>query len=324
MSAQFRGRFAVAVAAVLFQTAALAQSTPSDADLTAQLQRMANAMRQGNYQGALIYQHEGRLDSLKIFHAAGTPERERLLSLSGPTSEVVRSGGHLVCRLAGANSTLISFGAERSLLPLVPHLRSSDLGASYKLVAVGEERVAGYQARVVDLQACDEFRYGYRLWLERDSGMLLRAALMGSNGQPLEQMMFVNVEIGAAPRAEDLSLSGEPATPAKQEAAEVAVNGPVHWKFVDLPPSFRVESRLTSPSGGDSEHLLLTDGVANVSVYVEPRVDDGVMGVSVGGRGALSVFSRDMDALRVVVLGNVPTRTAQRIAAALQPVTATK
>jgi sigma-E factor negative regulatory protein RseB len=322
MSAQLRGRFAVAVAVVLYQTAALAQSTLSDAELTAQLQRMANAMRQGNYQGALIYQHEGRLDSLRIFHAAGTPERERLLSLSGPNSEVVRSGGQLVCRLAGANSTLISFGAERSLLPLVPHLRSSDLSGSYKLVSVGEERVAGYQARVIDLQACDEFRYGYRLWLERDSGMLLRAALMGSNNQALEQMMFVNVEIGAAPRSEDLALAGQTATPAKQEAAEVAMNGPVRWRFVDLPPSFRVESRLTSPSGSDSEHLLLTDGVANVSVYVEPRADDVAVGVSVGGRGALSVYSRDMDALRVVVLGNVPVRTAQRIADALRPAAA--
>jgi len=317
MWAQFRG--CLAVAAVAFCQTALAQPVLSDAELTAQLQRMANAMRQGNYQGAFIYQHEGRLDSLRIFHAAGTPERERLLSLSGPTSEVVRSGGHLVCRLAGANSTLISFGAERSLLPLVPHLRSSELGGSYKLIGVGEERVAGYQARVVDLQASDEFRYGYRLWLERDSGLLLRAALMGSNNQPLEQMMFVNVEIGAAPRAEDLILSGEPATQAKQEAAEVTVNGPPHWRFVDLPPSFRIESRLALPSGADGEHLLLTDGVANVSVYVEPRADDGTAGVSAGGRGALSVYSRDLGVQRVVVRGNVPARTAKRIAEALQP-----
>jgi sigma-E factor negative regulatory protein RseB len=68
------------------------------------------------------------------------------------------------------------------------------------------------------------------------------------------------------------------------------------------------------------EHLLLTDGVANVSVYVEPRSPNGVAGMTLGTRGALSIYSRDAGSQRVVVLGTVPAATVQRIALALRPV----
>lgn len=304
-----------AVAALLFAAAAWA-----DADPAAQLQRMSRAMREGNYQGALVYQHDGRIDSLRIFHAGGTIERERLLSLSGDAREVARTGATVVCRVANAQSGLLSIGAERSLVPLVPRLPGGDLGPGYRLISRGEERVAGYAAQVVEVQACDEFRYGYRLWIERDSGLLLRAALLAGRDQPLEQMMFVNLEIGVAPNEQDLALSGDVAAQPGNGEMEVVLDAPARWTFAELPPGFRLDSRLALPGAASGEHLLLTDGVANVSVYVEPRAPSGVAGVTLGTRGALSVYSRDAGTQRVVVLGNVPAATVQRIAQALKPV----
>jgi sigma-E factor negative regulatory protein RseB len=292
----------------------------AEVDPAAQLQRMSRAMRDGDYQGALIYQHDGRIDSLRIFHAAGKTERERVVSLSGDAREVVRAGANVVCRVAGAQSRLVSIGAERSLVPLVPRLSSDDLGPGYRLVAQAEERVAGYAAQVIEVQASDEFRYGYKLWIERDSGLLLRAALLAGRDQPLEQMMFVNVEIGAAPREEDLALSGSAGPQADATEAEVVLNTPARWTFEDLPAGFRIDSRFALPgAAAGGEHLLLTDGVANVSVYLEPRAASGVAGVSLGTRGALSVYSRDAETLHVVVLGTVPPATVQRIAQALRP-----
>lgn len=309
-------RLLSAAVALLCANAAWAEVDPA-----AQLQRMSRAMREGDYQGALIYQHDGRIDSLRIFHAAGSVERERVLSLTGDAREVVRAGSNVICRVAGAQSRLVSIGAERSLVPLLPRLASDNLGPGYRLVALAEERVAGYAAQVIEVQASDEFRYGYKLWIERDSGLLLRATLLAGREQPLEQMMFVNVEIGAAPREEDLALSGSAAPQADAAEAEVLLDTPARWTFEGLPAGFRIDSRFALPgaaSGG--EHLLLTDGVANVSVYVEPRAPNGVAGVSVGTRGALSVYSSDAETQHVVVLGTVPAATVQRIAMALRPV----
>ncbi len=305
-----------AVAVLLFANVAWADTDPS-----AQLQRMSRSMRDGNYQGALIYQHDGRIDSLRIFHAGGAIERERLLSLTGDAREVVRAGANVVCRVAGAESRLVSIGAERSLVPLVPRLSSNDLGPGYRLIAHPEERVAGYRAQVIEVQASDEFRYGYKLWIERDSGLLLRAALLAGREQPLEQMMFVNLEIGAVPGEEDLTLSGSTTSQSVAAEAEIALDTPARWTFVGLPPGFRVASRLALPDAAlGGEHLLLTDGVANISVYVEPRAPNGVAGESLGTRGALSVYSRDGDTRHVVVLGTVPAATAQRIGLSLRPV----
>jgi sigma-E factor negative regulatory protein RseB len=249
-------------------------------------------------------------------------ERERVLSLSGDAREVVRAGGNVVCRVAGAQSRLVSIGAERSLVPLLPRLSSDDLGPGYRLVAHAPERVAGYDTQVIEVQASDEFRYGYKLWIEKDSGLLLRAALIAGREQPLEQMMFINVEIGAPPRDEDLTLSGSASPQADAAEAEVVLDTPSRWTFDDLPPGFRIDSRYALPGAATGgEHLLLTDGVANVSVYVEPRAPNGVSGVSVGMRGALSVYSRDAETQRVVVLGTVPAATVQRIALGLRAVT---
>ena len=304
------------VAAMLFAHLAWA-----DTELTGPLQRMSRAMRDGNYQGALIYQHDGRIDSLRIFHAGGAAERERMLSLSGDAREVVRAGGNVVCRVAGTESRLVSIGAERSLVPLVPRLSSADLGSGYRLITHPDERVAGYHAQVIEVQASDEFRYGYKLWIERDSGLLLRAALLAGREQPLEQMMFVNVEIGALPSEEDLKLSGSVTASAEAAEAEVVLQTSARWTFEGLPTGFRIDSRLALPGAAPGgEHLLLTDGVANVSVYVEPRVANGVAGESLGTRGALSVYSRDDDTQHVVVLGTVPAATVQRIGQGLRAV----
>ena len=285
---------------------------------SSQLVRLSRALREVDYQGSLVYQHEGRTESLRLFHAAGSPERERLVSLSGALREVVRADGQLLCRQGGAGAPLLSLGSEGSLLPLAPRLRAGDPGPDYRLVERGEDRVAGYVAQVIELQACDEYRYGYRLWLERDSGLLLRAVLLGPGESPLEQMMFVHLEIGARPADVDLRLGGATDPPARSAAAETAFAGREGWRFSALPRGFRIDSRLVAPGEAGGEHLLLTDGVATVSVYVEPSAAGAFGSPGVATRGALSLFSRNLAAHRVLVLGTVPARTVESIALALE------
>lgn len=291
-----------------------AAQTAAPGDL---LVRMSEAMRQTDFQGALIYQHDGRFDGLRIFHAAGAAERERLVSLTGSMREVVRENGVVVCYQEGAPPFAMSAATQRSLVPLVPLVRAGEVGLNYRIaLRKGEDRVAGYAAYVIDLQPQDRYRYGYRLWLEKSRHLMLRAMLVGPRGTPIEQVMFVSIEMGAAPRAQDLAASAAIAAVPAATSVEVTERAPARWTIADLPAGFSVSSRLALATPGRSgEHLLVSDGIANVSVYIEPAPADSAQAApGMGSRGALSVYARALDDQLVTVIGDVPPITAERIA----------
>ncbi|MEO8672451.1 MAG: MucB/RseB C-terminal domain-containing protein [Tahibacter sp.] len=302
--------------------AALADEASAPQQLLA---RMSRALRELDYQGSMVYQHDGRVDALRLFHAAGDPERERLSSLNGPPREVVRRGGEVVCFQRDGSTISLTSSGTRSLIPLAPNLASSSvIGTGYVPVAGPVDRVAGFSAQIVELRPRDEFRYGYRLWLDRKSDLLLRADLMGSNGQALEQVMFVNLEVGITPNEQDMAAPlGEMPTGSLESERNLQMPGE-RWRIRDLPVDFALIARTALPGDADgaAEHLLYGDGIANVSVYVERVASSGVNSVGFGARGALNVYTRTLGNYSVTVLGSVPAITVERLGRSLEAVPA--
>lgn len=283
------------------------------------LMRMSEAMHRIDFQGVMVYQHDDRLDSLRIFHAGAEVERERLVSLNGSAREVVRENGAVVCYQDGAPPFAMNAASQRSLVPLVPLVRSVEIGSGYQAtLRDGVDRIAGYTAYVIDLKPKDRYRYGYRLWLEKNSHLMLRAMLIGSRGVPIEQVMFVSVEIGASPRAQDLATSFATIVP-PATTGEMPELGPARWIITDLPAGFAISSRLALVAPGRrGEHLLVSDGIANVSVYIESAPPGSAKAApGSASRGALNVFAREFDGHLVTVLGDVPSVTVERIANAV-------
>jgi sigma-E factor negative regulatory protein RseB len=277
------------------------------------LTRMSASLRALDFQGSFIYEHDGRVDALRIFHLGGERERERLVSLTGPRGEIVRDERTITCVQAGVVPTLFANRSGVRLLPLVPNVNA--LGPQYSVTASGEDRVAGYVARVIDIAPRDQYRYGYRLWLQRDSQLLLRSAVLDAARRPLEQFMFVALDVGAKPSETDL-LPGESLAAAASPADEVRIDSKPRWTLVQAPAGFRLV-RTQRPQGGESqaEHLIYSDGVASVSVYVEPRADSAqAVAESASVRGVLSIHSRSQGGLRVTALGDVPPATVKAMA----------
>lgn len=285
------------------------------------LQRMNVALHKVDFQGSFIYQHDGRTDALRIFHAGGNPERERLISLTGARGEVVRDGTAIVCVHAGGVPTLFASRAEPQLLPLVPNIR--ELGEEYAVATAGDDRVAGYDARIVEISPRDPYRYGYRLWLSKDNQLLLRSAVFDAAKRPLEQFMFVALDVGTRPSQTDLVPSGDVAGAAAPTDEMPLATRPA-WHVVNAPPGFRLV-RAQQPAGAapESEHLVYTDGLANVSVYIEPHPLSSPVAVESGMmRGVLSVHSVDAAGVRVTALGDVPPATVQAMARGVRSMTA--
>jgi sigma-E factor negative regulatory protein RseB len=280
------------------------------------LQQMATAIRSLDYQGSFVYQRAGRVDTLRVFHAGGALERERLINLNGPRSEIIRSGANITCIQADGSATVYTSNSGRGLLPLVPDTGDSQIGEYYEIRIAGKDRVAGYEADVVDVLPRDRFRYGYRLWLDHSTRFLLRSVVADSERRPLEQFMFVSLEIGRLPSDTDLVprqsqlLSTTAATP-----VELQLRGAPVWTVNKPPPGFSLSSARKPRNGvAGTEHLVYSDGLANVSIYIEPRDPNDEDKTTIGGRGTLSVYTSVDHDWRFTVLGDVPVATVTAIA----------
>lgn len=307
--------------AVLFVFATLLASLAAEAgEVTPEqrLMRMDSALRTLDFQGSFVYQHDGRVDALRIFHLGGAHERERLVSLTGPRGEIVRDHGTITCVTSGAAPTLFASSEALRLLPLVPNIRA--LGPQYSVSESGEDRVAGYDARVIDISPRDQYRYGYRLWLEQNSELLLRSAVLDAAQRTLEQFMFVALDVGAKPSESDLDPGSDAGT-AVSPTDEVRIDTRPRWTVASAPRGFRlVRTQRSNKDTSGAEHLVYSDGIASVSVYVEPHAGSGSASTeeSTVRRGVLSIDSRSENGLRVTAVGNVPPATVQAMARAVR------
>jgi len=292
--------------------ACIALCTPGAraADAHALLASMADAMRNLDYQGSFTYQHAGRTDTLRVFHAGGPRERERIVSLSGPRTELIRDGFNVTCIQADGSATVYTRTSRRGLLPLIPDAGGTKLDAHYDVTLAGSDRVAGHLTDVIDVIARDQFRYGYRLWLDRTTHLLLRSVVTDTERRWLEQFMFVSVDIGQSPSESDLVPSQREILTTTSPAPATVVRSRALWKVDSPPPGFAfVSAHRPLNSTDDAEHLVYSDGLASVSIYVEPVAANGLDAEGLLSRGTMHIHSRLVDDWRITVLGDVPAET---------------
>ncbi len=314
-----RSRVGVFLGVVVALTSTLTFAQVPDG--AAMLAQMASAMRSLDYQGSFAYQHAGRIDTMRVFHAGGARERERLISLNGPRSEVIRNGTQITCIQADDSAIVYQSPSGRGLLPLVPDAADPALGEHYQISIAGSERVAGYEADIIDIVARDGYRYGYRMWIEKATRLLLRSVVTDTKRRPLEQFMFVSLEIGTPPDDTDLiPRQREMLTTTAAQGDEIDLRGDVAWKVAKPPPGFTLRSARRSRDAAEgSQHLVYSDGLANVSIYVEPRSGKSDEMTTLAGRGTLNIASYSTDQWQFTVLGDVPLATVTAISQSLTP-----
>jgi sigma-E factor negative regulatory protein RseB len=182
-------------------------------------------------------------------------------------------------------------------------------------------RVAGREADQVLIQPRDDLRFGYRLFIDRASALPLQSVMFDMQQRIISQMMFVDLRIGHAitPIEHDLSaMQVAKADPSDGVPPERLT--PPAWSFSDLPPGFQlnVHRRRFTASAGGRDHFVFSDGLATVSVYVQPKTGDGgLKGVS--QLGAASAVGRPLGEHEVVVVGEVPVKTLDWFARQIRP-----
>jgi sigma-E factor negative regulatory protein RseB len=180
---------------------------------------------------------------------------------------------------------------------------------------------------MLTLEPKDNARYGYRLWVDRDSGLLLRAQTLNERREVIEQIAFTDVRIGEridrAKLRPSWSTEGWSVERSDYRKADLSQHG---W-LVPAPTGFRKTREVTRRIGGsDAMQAVFSDGLATVSVFIEPHSLLSAAGTgsqipsgdALQIRGPTSAFSRRVGDSLVTVVGEVPPSTVRAVAGSVE------
>lgn len=311
-----------AAALCLLALPLMAAATPPE-DPVAWLERMARAAHRLDYEGTFVYRSDGHMQSMRVMHSASPEgERERLVALNGPFREVLRDGDRVACLLPDApdGSVVRDIAAPAGTVALALPEDLASLKQFYRFEFTGHDRIAARKARKVAIRPRDHFRYAHHYWIAEDSGLLLHSELVANDGRIVEEVLFTELTIHDRLPAEKLEPSreqGERYVWQRKDDPERASRGG-RWQVQETPIGFRPVAHLRTGTEKAVEHLVFSDGLASVSVFIEPVSGDTVSGQS--NRGALSAEVRRVGDHQVTVIGEVPPATVRFIAERVQQV----
>lgn len=288
------------------------------------LDRMNRAVDELNYRGTFVHVIDGTPETLNIVHrnVAGN-SGERILSLDGPRREIVRENDQV--RWILPDQKLVLLETRKDVSPLVSALPSysADLEPHYEINLRATARIANRPAQMIEIKPRDEFRYGYVLWLDQETAMPLKSQLMDERGHTVEQILFTEINLAGDIAAADLEPTINTAgfsTLRPPESGSALVAADVPWRASAVPGGFKLSAATQSPMPGSKypvEHLVYSDGLATVSVFIEDpkakaEVNDGFSKV-----GSTNTFSLTLRGRKVTAVGEVPRQTVRTIASSL-------
>lgn len=308
-----RGSWHLALLAVL---PALAQASGlASPSVELYLARMQKVLFTANYRGIMVLQHNTMIKAISITHGqAPSGGWERIVTLNGPPRELLKNGHRLELLFEGRPVRLMEVMAHYTGLPqdwvdFSGHF-SPALLHEYQFVLLPKiGRVADHPARIVLIRPRDHYRYGYRLWLDAHNGFPLRSDLLNSHGQVIEQMMFVTVHW----YPERIWHAKPPFVPPVAARTSRKASKIPHCRFVRLPRGFRIVQDTTAQVPGPVRHILLSDGLASVSVFIHPLRPRTPTLVGMAKMGSVTAYGKKIGAFSLVAIGEVPPRTVRWI-----------
>jgi sigma-E factor negative regulatory protein RseB len=285
------------------------------------LQKMSAAIKQLNYEGVFVFIHGNQMETMYIVHKnVDNEEHERLLSLVGTPREIIRSNDRLICILPDSQSVVVDKSRPKKYLPVGLQRVTSELKRYYSFSVAGQERMTGRESDIIYIKPKDPYRYGYRLWLDQQTHMLLKSDLVNEKDEAVEQIMFTQITIDDSIQPERLqpTISTKGYTWMKQDKALESTEPHIsRWSVNKLPAGYMqgMHNKHNLPTSRmPVEHLMFTDGISSVSVYIEEMNDKKPMMKGFSSIGAVNAYTTIMSNHYVTVVGEVP-KTAVKVIA---------
>lgn len=301
---------------LLFYLLLIASAFADDGQqLTAQqwLKNVSDAMKTLSYHGTVVFMKNGQIDTMKYQHSVEKGvEMERLVSLNTPLREITRHSGEISCLYKETSQKVESHHPiDRSFIVNLP-LNPEHISDQYLLAVAGQEMIAMRPAQVIAILPKDNLRYARKIWVDTATSLPLKVEVYSLEGNTLEQVLFTDLVI------DDTNISSQ----AQQNVhgqhyhefkAEAFENSP--YRLENLPAGFeKIFFIRTSmqQSKKQVDHLLISDGFSNISIYFEAKGNKGVEGLR--SLGPVNSFSRVIDDVQITAMGEVPMETIQWVA----------
>lgn len=324
--------FCAAAPAVRAQASAAGE--PQAREVRAWLLRIHQAASHSNFQGTFVVSGGGAVSSARIAHFCEGPNQfERSEALDGVTRHVYRHNDVVTTVWPASKTAMVE---QRDLLAQFPALLQAGddrIAEYYEVHPQGTERVAGRDANVLLVQPRDAYRYGYRLWADQASGLLLRADVIGERNQALESSAFSDVAIGVKPQPESVllpmkKLEGYRVVRPVLTPTKLETEG---WAMRKSVPGFRQVSCVKRPmdridNGGatgdqytsQTLQTIFSDGLTYVSVFIEPFNPQRHTRALLASVGPTQTLMQQQGDWWVTIVGDVPPATLRVFAKGLE------
>lgn len=327
-------RFVVAVSVLVGLSAQAETAQPAADALEAQawLKKIQVAAQRLNYSGTFVYQQGNQMRTSRITHILdGGNEIEKLEILDGHQREYIRTNDEVICYIPESRTLQVEKRVTRDVFPALLAGSPNDLLEHYEVRKAETGRVAGHECQAIVLEPKDKLRYGYKLWADKSSGLLLRAQTLNDKREVVEQIAFTQVTIGNVDRSRV-----KPSFPNTSGwRVEQTVSGPASltgWSVNALPPGFRKvrevkrlvpdaqadgATPVASPAGTrEIGQMIFSDGLAAISVFIEPGSYSRTEGTL--QQGALSVLGKRYGDYWLTVVGEVPPAAVRQVANSIE------
>jgi sigma-E factor negative regulatory protein RseB len=324
----FRGIVVLSSFVAFSAYAETAAHSAESRDAQAWLRKMQSAAQKLNYSGTFIYQQGSEVRTSKVTHLVdGQNEIEKLELLDGRPKEYLRNNEEIVCYLPDTKTLLVEKRVTQDVFPAILGMGAEQLGEHYSIRSGEPARVAGFDAQAIVLEPQDDLRYGYRLWAEKSTGLLLRAQTVNDSGAVVEQISFTQLAIGNVDRSQVKATYGN----TRNWRVENAVMRPADlsaWSVRRMPPGFRkireVRRQVSDspaaangiPAQREISQIVYSDGLAAISIFIEPGSQSRTEGSL--QQGAMNIIGKRHGDFWLTIVGEVPSNAIRRVAESIE------
>jgi len=288
------------------------------------LGRVVTAAHKLNYSGTFVYRNHGLEETSRITHLVEAgQELERLEVLDGSPRVVVRSNDEVRCYLPDSRMLIIEKRSHRQSFPALLPASLSGLADYYSIRKGPISRVAERESQTVFLEPKDDLRYGQQLWIDVNTGLLLKIGMMNERNEAIETFAFTQIQIGGniqrealkskfLAQSKDWRVHNVRSTQSRAEDAA--------WQFKVQLPGFRklAGMKYLLPSdNSENFHVVFSDGLAAISVFIETLPEKPELGMQ--SVSAINVYRRAVGKHLLVVMGEVPQATLRKLGDGIEP-----
>lgn len=297
------------------------------------LKKIQSGAQKLNYSGTFVYQQADQVRTSRITHLIdGKNEIEKLEILDGNPREYIRRNEEISCYIPQTKTIVTEKRVAPDVFPAIFASNPVEMAEHYNVKKAETGRVAGFECQAILLEPKDHFRYGYKLWAEKTSGLLLRAQTLNDKNEVVEQIAFTQISIGDFDKSRVKSSFGNTSGWRVENTTMSQVTIP-DWTIKWVPPGFKkiremkrlVQDAAANNSASAGTHaaaqrevsqIVFSDGLAAISVFIEPGTQSRTEGTR--QQGAMSIVGKRQGDFWLTIVGEVPAAAVKKVANSIE------